>query len=116
MSARLALVLGLALGLAGLAQARPKRRPAPPPPAEAPASVAPAAPATTAETAPSLRRSNRLEFDARLVQGEKASGAVYLFQRAPRALPGLVHLQARYLDRIVEPVLGRPADAPPAAP
>ena len=55
----------------------------------------------------SLRRSDRMEFDARLVRGQKAtSGAVYLFQRAPRALPPLVVLEQSYLDRIVEPVLG----------
>jgi hypothetical protein len=55
----------------------------------------------------SLRRSDRMEFDARLVRGQKAtSGAVYLFQRAPRPLPPLVVLEQSYLDRIVEPVLG----------
>lgn len=55
----------------------------------------------------SLRRSDRMEFDARLVRGQKAtSGAVYLFQRAPRALPPLVVLEQSYLDRIVDPVLG----------
>ncbi|MEZ4472912.1 MAG: hypothetical protein R3F60_19420 [bacterium] len=31
----------------------------------------------------------------------------------PRALPELVTLAPRYLDRIVEPVLDRPADPPP---
>ncbi len=56
----------------------------------------------------SLRRSDRMEFDARLVRGQKAtSGAVYLFQRAPRPLPPLVVLRQSYLDRIVEPVLGK---------
>ena len=57
-----------------------------------------------------LRRSNRMEFDGRLVKGEKAAGAVYLFQRAPRRLPPLLKLKRDQLDRIVLPVLKRPAD------
>ena len=60
---------------------------------------------------PALRRSNRMEFDARLVQGERASGAVYLFHRVSRRLPPLLKLQRDELDRIVMPVLRRPADA-----
>jgi len=56
---------------------------------------------------PILQRSNRMELDARLVRGETArSGAVYLFQRAPRRLPPLVKLEQSYLDEIVVPVLG----------
>ncbi|MDF1562011.1 MAG: hypothetical protein P1V51_03160 [Deltaproteobacteria bacterium] len=56
----------------------------------------------------SLRRSNRMEFDARLVKGQTAtSGAVYLFQRAPRKLPPLLSMRQSYLQQIVEPVLGK---------
>ena len=40
-----------------------------------------------------LRRSSRMEFDGRLVKGERAAGAVYLFQRAPRRLPPLLRLK-----------------------
>ncbi|MCP4606114.1 MAG: hypothetical protein GY847_37315 [Proteobacteria bacterium] len=55
----------------------------------------------------SLRRSNRMEFDERLVKGQAAkSGAVYLFKRTPRRLPGLVPMRRSYRKRIVEPVLG----------
>ena len=55
----------------------------------------------------SVRRSNRMEFDERLVKGQAAkSGAVYLFERAPRRLPGLVPMRRSYRKRIVEPVLG----------
>ena len=61
-----------------------------------------------------LRRSSRMEFDGRLVKGERAAGAVYLFQRAPRRLPPLLKLKRDQLDRIVLPVLKRPAD--PVAP
>ena len=55
----------------------------------------------------SWRRSNRMEFDERLVKGQTASsGAVYLFKRVPRNLPGLVPLRRSYRSSIVEPVLG----------
>ena len=65
------------------------------------------------------QRSNRLEFDARLVRGEAASGSVYLFKRQPRELPGLVPMRRSYRSRIVDPVLGdrsEPVEAPPAIP
>ena len=56
----------------------------------------------------SLRRSNRMEFDERLVKGQVArSGAVYLFKRVPRNLPGLVAMRRSYRERIVLPVLGK---------
>ena len=55
----------------------------------------------------SLRSSRRLEFDERLVKGQAAkSGAVYLFERMPRRLPGLVPLRRSYRRRIGEPILG----------
>ena len=61
---------------------------------------------------PALRRSNRMEFDGRLIKGERAAGAVYLFNRAPRKLPPLLKLKRDELDRIVWPVLKRNADRP----
>ncbi len=62
----------------------------------------------------SLRRSNRMEFDERLVKGQAASsGAVYLFKRVPRQLPGLVPLRVSYRSAIVEPVLGERELEPP---
>ena len=60
---------------------------------------------------PSLQRSNRMEFDGRLVKGERAAGAVYLFKRTPRPLPPLLRFERDVLNRIVWPVLRRPADA-----
>ena len=61
----------------------------------------------TAPADGSLRRSNRMEFDERLVKGQVAkSGAVYLFKRVPRRLPGLVGQRRSYRKRIVLPVLG----------
>ncbi|MEL6349561.1 MAG: hypothetical protein AAFV53_41040 [Myxococcota bacterium] len=71
-------------------------------------------PAETEETeapaddgpAPVLR-SDRIEFDERLIRGQSASsGAVYLFKRTPRDLPGLVPVRQSYRRQIVEPVLG----------
>ena len=54
-----------------------------------------------------LRRSGRMEFDERLIKGQAAkSGAVYLFKRIPRHLPGLVPMRRSYRARIVEPILG----------
>ena len=61
----------------------------------------------------SLRRSGRMEFDERLIKGQTAkSGAVYLFKRTPRRLPGLVPMCRSYRARIVEPILGRRAIRP----
>lgn len=54
-----------------------------------------------------LRRGNRMEFDARLIRGETAgSGAVFLFQRAPRPLPSMVPLRTSYLHETVDQRLG----------
>lgn len=69
--------------------------------------------ATTEEGAQSqmsggLRRGNRMEFDARLIRGETAgSGAVFLFQRAPRPLPSMVPLRTSYLHETIDQRLGQ---------
>lgn len=58
-------------------------------------------------TSGNVRRSNRMEFDARLVKGEAAgSGAVILFDRGARKLPPLTHKRSRFLDASLRPVLG----------
>lgn len=55
----------------------------------------------------SLRRSNVMEFDARLVRGERAgSGAVVLFDRGQRPLPPLTRRRKRFLDPTLAVVLG----------
>jgi hypothetical protein len=55
----------------------------------------------------SLQRSNRMEFDARLIRGETAgSGAVFIFQRAPRKLPSMVPRRTSYLRDSVDETLG----------
>ena len=67
----------------------------------------PAAPEAGAAKEGSLTRSNKIEFDERLVKGQAAkSGAVYLFKRVPRQLPNLVAIRRSYRERIVRPVLG----------
>lgn len=58
-------------------------------------------------TTTTLQRGNRMEFDARLIRGETAgAGAVFLFQRAPRALPSMVKTRTSYLSETVQDVLG----------
>ena len=61
---------------------------------------------TAEEEAVPMPTSSRMEFDERLIRGEAAAGSVYLFQRRPRQLPGLVPMRRSYRSRIVEPVLG----------
>lgn len=57
--------------------------------------------------APSLRRGNRMEFDARLIRGESAgSGAVFLFQRAQRPLPSMIDKRSSFLRDTVDTLLG----------
>ncbi len=51
----------------------------------------------------------KLSFDERLVRGQVAAGSVYLFQRKPRALPGLVPVRRSYRAEILRPVLGERA-------
>ncbi|PKN56734.1 MAG: hypothetical protein CVU56_14470 [Deltaproteobacteria bacterium HGW-Deltaproteobacteria-14] len=95
-----------------------RARPQPQKPAPAPKVTPKAgeAPDDGAVEEPTLKRSNRMELDARLVRGEAArSGAVYLFQRAPRRLPPLVDLHQSWLDEIVVPVLGPGARVPAPA-
>jgi hypothetical protein len=56
---------------------------------------------------PSLRRGNRMEFDARLIRGESAgSGAVFLFQRAQRPLPSMITKRTSFLRDTVGSLLG----------
>ena len=54
-----------------------------------------------------VQRSNEMEFDARVVKGQRAEGAVYLFQRATRPLPPLLHYKRNYIGAIVSPIFGR---------
>jgi len=53
----------------------------------------------------SVRRSNKMEFDARLIRGETAgSGAVILFDRGHRELPSLTKSRTRFLYQTLEEI------------
>jgi hypothetical protein len=60
-----------------------------------------------ANAEPAVQRSDEMEFDARVIQGQRAEGAVYLFQRASRPLPPLLVYRKNYLSSIVTPVFSR---------
>ena len=62
--------------------------------------------AADATSGSSFQRGQRMEFDARLIRGERASGAVFLFQRATRPLPSMVKRRTSYLDETVAKSLG----------
>ena len=54
-----------------------------------------------------VQRPNEMEFDARVIQGQRAEGAVYLFQRATRSLPPLLKYKRDYLSAIVSPIFSK---------
>ena len=79
---------------------RKPEREAPPPRAEVP----PTPPPATDDTR-ELRRGERVEFDARLIQGQTAkAGAVYLFERVSSNLRSMVRGRKSFRDKIVRPV------------
>lgn len=119
-------VIFFAIGASDLAEAqkekgKPKKKPpvaaAKKPPkspggdsTDAPASSA-SPPASSAgatgasEDARVLQRGERIEFDARLIQGQTAkAGAVYLFERASSNLRSMVKDRSSFRDRIVRTV------------
>lgn len=52
-----------------------------------------------------LRRGERVEFDARLIQGQTAkAGAVYLFERVTSNLRSMVRVQNSFRHKIIRPV------------
>jgi len=58
------------------------------------------------ESGEQLQRSDSMEFDARLIRGERSSGAVFLFKRTPRKLPSMVERRRTYLEGSVRRTLG----------
>merc|ERR1712110_296405 len=54
-----------------------------------------------------IKKSSEMEFDARVIQGQRAEGTIYLFQRASRPLPPLLNFKRNYIGAIVSPVFGR---------
>lgn len=85
--------------------------PAADPTADAPA-PAPAAGAKEDEEGRSLQRGERVEFDARLIQGQTAkAGAVYLFARVPTNLKSMVRERTTFREKIVRTVYPDQEDA-----
>ena len=94
---------------ASVVDAKPKRRARGAKKAQArraQASVPPAGPAK--DETRTLRRGERVEFDARLIQGQLAkAGAVYLFQRVGGTLKSMVGMPHSFRGKIVRPVYPR---------
>lgn len=81
----------------------------------APAAASPPAAggAKADEEGRSLQRGERVEFDARLIQGQTAkAGAVYLFARVPTNLKSMVRERTTFREKIVRTVYPDQEDAP----
>lgn len=89
-------------------KAAPKRAKSPPqkaPKKAEPPKKAESEPAQVSEDQRSLQRGERIEFDARLIQGQTAkAGAVYLFERVSSNLRSMVKERLSFRDKIVHPV------------
>ena len=53
-----------------------------------------------------VQRESKIEFDERLVQGQTASGAIYLFQRGESEFNSMVHVPSSFRPRSIQTVLG----------
>ena len=60
-------------------------------------------PETTREV---VKRESKIEFDERVVQGQRAQGAVYLFQRAESPFSSLVKSPDSFRSRTIDSVYG----------
>ena len=54
-----------------------------------------------------VQRESHIEFDERLVQGQTAAGAIYLFQRGESEFKSLIQLPETFRERTVVPLLPR---------
>ena len=59
-----------------------------------------------------VQRESHIEFDERLVQGQTAAGAIYLFQRGESEFKSMVKLPESFRDRTVRPLLPNTGAAP----
>ena len=59
-----------------------------------------------------VQRESHIEFDERLVQGQTAAGAIYLFQRGESEFRSMVRMPESFRDRSVRPIL--PSSKPAA--
>ncbi len=102
-------VCAIVLAWPTLAWSAPRKpRPSPPPPARpapAPGRPAPARPQpAAAPREAAAQRESRIEFDERLVQGQTAAGAIYLFQRGEGELRTMVRVPESFKDRTIRQV------------
>jgi hypothetical protein len=59
-----------------------------------------------------VKRESRIEFDERLVQGQTAAGAIYLFQRSESELRSMVHVPDSFQDRTLRSVFPEQTSGP----
>ncbi len=91
----------------------PADEPAADPSTEAPAPAPAPSGGKDDEEGRSLQRGERVEFDARLIQGQTAkAGAVYLFARVPTNLKSMVRERTTFREKIVRTVYPDQEDAP----
>jgi hypothetical protein len=55
-----------------------------------------------------VQRESKIEFDERLVQGQTAAGAVYLFQRGEGELRSMIRVPESFRDRTLRSVYPEP--------
>jgi hypothetical protein len=98
------------------AKARPASKPAPAtkkPPKHTTTEAAEIAKPQTAAGAGAghevVEHESRIEFDERMVRGQTASGAIFLFQRSPSDLKSMVEVPGSFREKTVELVAPRGA-------
>lgn len=108
--------LALAAAPAAADHGRHSKRPPKPPkatktakpevaaPAPEPEAAKAAPKADTARPGDAARRESRIEFDERMVQGQTAAGAIYLFQRADAAFSSMITPPETFRERTVRTV------------
>ena len=67
---------------------------------EAPETVKPPTNATTGHEV--VEHESRIEFDERMVRGQTAAGAIFLFQRTPMDLKSIVEVPTSFREKTVE--------------
>ncbi len=91
----------------------PKPKPAPTPKepprrdAVAPGAPVPAPLGSAAAAHEVVEHESRIEFDERVVHGQSATGAIFLFQRAPSEFKSIVDVPDSFRDKTIELVKPR---------
>jgi hypothetical protein len=105
------LAVGVASSAAAKPKPKPKARPARPPVVSAPdpgvrgvptepvAVPTPKPAPAAANHAPTAERESKIEFDERLVQGQTAAGAIYLFQRGESEFLSMIKVPTTFRER-----------------